>query len=140
MRLTHLGSSSPVSVHFVFIRAQSSSFAGVVSWALIIHAWGSLSSMLSFVVAVAVLGAGSQLLSLGLCCRLWALRHRSWVGFVHGRCMSFVAGGLMSVGCGCRTCVGWGRSWAIDVWGGRCFVVVLLPHHPAGEVAPISWV
>ena len=28
MRLTHLGSSSPVSVHFVFVRVQSSSFMG----------------------------------------------------------------------------------------------------------------
>ena len=67
MRLTHLGSSSPISVHFIFIRAQSSSFAGVVSvlicgrlswfaggclgswagfmsWAFVIRAWGSSSS------------------------------------------------------------------------------------------------
>ena len=84
MRLTHLGSSSPVSVHFVFVRARSSSFAGVVSWALVIRAWGSSSCVLSFVVAVAVLGAGSRLLSLGLCCRLWAPRRRLWVGFVRG--------------------------------------------------------
>ena len=31
---------------------------GVVSWALVIRAWGSSSSALSFVVAVGVLGAG----------------------------------------------------------------------------------
>ena len=31
MRLTHLGSSSPVSIHFVFIHVRSSSFTGVVS-------------------------------------------------------------------------------------------------------------
>ena len=134
MRLTHLGSSSPISVHCIFVHAWSSSFTGVVSWALVIHVWGSSSSVLSFVVAVAVLGAGSRLLSLGLCCRLWALHHRLWVGFIRGRCTSFMA----SVGCGCRTHVGWGRSWAIDVWGGCCFVVVSLPCHPVGEVAPIS--
>ena len=57
VRLTHLGSSSPVSIHFAFVRARSSLFAGVVSWALIIRAWGSSSCVLSFVVAVAVLGA-----------------------------------------------------------------------------------
>ena len=49
MRLTHLGSSSPVSVHFVFIRARSSSFAGVVS--VFVH--GRLSS---FMGGVHVLG------------------------------------------------------------------------------------
>ena len=37
----------------VFVRGW-----GVVSWALVIRAWGSLSSALSFVVAVGVLGAG----------------------------------------------------------------------------------
>ena len=58
MRLTHLGSSSPISIHLVFIRARSSLFVGVMSWALVIRAWGSSSSALSFVVAVAVLGAG----------------------------------------------------------------------------------
>ena len=30
----------------------------------------------------------------------------------------------MFVGCGCRTCVGWGRSWIIEEWGGCCFIVV----------------
>ena len=71
----------------VFVRGW-----GVVSWALVIHAWGSSSSALSFVVAV------------GLGCRLWAPGCRSWVvGPVRGRCTSFVAGGLMCgvvvVGC-----------------------------------------
>ena len=51
----------------VFVRGWSSPLAGgrlcawaegVVSWALVIRALGSLSSALSFVVAVAVLGAG----------------------------------------------------------------------------------
>ena len=38
----------------------------------------------------------SRLVSLGLGCRLWALGRRSWVvGPVRGRCMPFVAGGLM---------------------------------------------
>ena len=27
------------------------------------------------------------------------------------------------MGCGCHTCVGWGRSWVIDVWGGHSFIV-----------------
>ena len=125
MRLTHLASLSPISVHFGFIHAWSSSFTGVVSWALVICAWGSSSSVLSFVVAIAVLGAGSWLLSLGLCCHLWALHHRLWVGFVRRHCTSFMAGGLMSMGCGCRIHMGWGLSWAIDVWGGCCFVMVL---------------
>ena len=63
----------------VFVRGR-----GVVSWALVIRAWGSSSSALSFVVAV------------GLGCRLWAPGRRSWVvGPVRGRCTSFVAGGLM---------------------------------------------
>ena len=40
-------------------------------------------------------------------CRLWAPRCRAWVvGLVRGRCTSFVAGGLMFMGCGCRTRVG----------------------------------
>ena len=40
-------------------------------------------------------------------CRLWAPRRRAWVvGLVRGRCTSFVAGGLMFVGCGCRTRMG----------------------------------
>ena len=134
MRLTHLGLSSPVSIHFIFIHAWSSSFARVVPWMLIICVWGSSSSVLSFVIAVAILGAGLWLLSLGPCCRLWAPHCCLWVGFVCGQCTSFVA----SMGCGCHTHVGWGWPWAIDVWGGRCFVMVSLPRRPVGEMAPIS--
>ena len=83
MKLTHLGSSSPISIHFVFVHAQSSSFAGVVSvlvhgqlswfahnrlrswagfmsWAFIICAWGSSSSVLSFVgTALSWVGGGA---------------------------------------------------------------------------------
>ena len=58
----------------------------------------------------------------------------------------------MFVGCGYCTPVGWGRSWVIDEWGGRCFVMVChgvlccrcvapfvwLPHHLVGDVAPVS--
>ena len=85
---------------------QSPSFTGiclhlwvqVVSWVLVIHAWGLLSSMLSFVVAVAVLGLG---------CRLWAPHRHSWVvGLICRRCTLFMAGGLMFVGCGYHTHVG----------------------------------
>ena len=53
----------------VFVRGR-----GVVSWALVIRAWGSSSSTLSFVVAVGVLGAGLSFMGTG---------------------SSFVAGGLM---------------------------------------------
>ena len=61
MDLTHLGSLSPVSIHgcwLSFVGGHLHSWVGVVSWALVICAWGSLSSVLSFMVAVAVLGAG----------------------------------------------------------------------------------
>ena len=61
MDLTHLGSSLAMSVHgcwLLFVSSRLRSQAQVVSWALIICAWGSLLSVLSFVVAVAVLGAG----------------------------------------------------------------------------------
>ena len=70
MRLTHLGSSSPISVHFIFIHAQSSS---------------SVRSHL-----------GSQ----GLCLSSFAggCLGSQVVVFVHGRgscpgCLSFVRGG-----------------------------------------------
>ena len=91
MRLTHLGSSSPVSVHLVFVCAQLSLFAGVVSWALVIRAWGSLlsalslSSVLLFVVTVAVLGAGLSFvgaasLCMGGGCSFAGGVHCSWLG------------------------------------------------------------
>ena len=32
----------------------------------------------------------------------------------------------MFVGCGYCACMGWGRSWVIDEWGGCCFSVVSL--------------
>ena len=61
MDLTYLGSSSPVSVHGcwpLFVGGRLHSWAGVMSWALFICAWGSSLSVLSFVVMVAVLVAG----------------------------------------------------------------------------------
>ena len=113
---------------------------GVVSWVLVIRAWGSSSSALSLVVVVAVLGVGLS---------LWAPRRHSWSSFAGSVRCSW----LMFVGCGCRTCVGWGRSCVIDEWGGRCFVVVSLwcvvlslrciapftwlPRCPVGDVAPV---
>ena len=60
-----------------------------MSWALVIHAWGSSSSALSFVVAVAVLGAG--------------------LSFV-GAASSFVGGGLIR-----RWCMLFIHGWGADV-------------------------
>ena len=84
MRLTHLGLSLPVSVHFVFVHARSSLSMGVVSvlirghlswftgshlrswagfmfWAFVIHVWGSLWSVLSFVgAALLCMGGGAR--------------------------------------------------------------------------------
>ena len=59
-----------------FVRGQ-----GVVSWALVIRAWGSLSFALSFVVMVVVLGVG--LLFMGATSLFMEL--------VRGQCTSFVA-------------------------------------------------
>ena len=106
MRLTHLGSSSPVSVHFVFVRAQSSSFAGVVSWALVIHACVGV-----VIIHVVVCGRG--------CC--------PWGGVavaVLGAVLSFVGSASSFVG-GVRSRAvyvirGWGadvRGWGADVRG-----------------------
>ena len=58
MRLTHLGLSSPISIHFVFVHAQSSLFTGGGHVLGAHHLYmGLSSSMLSLVVTVAVLGA-----------------------------------------------------------------------------------
>ena len=108
MRLTHLGSSSPVSVHFVFICARLSSFTGVVSvlvhgrlswfargclrswagfmsWAYAICAWGSSSSALSFVGAtLSCVGGGAR--SQAVCIvRGWGLDvHGLWLSYTRG--------------------------------------------------------
>ena len=108
MRLTHLGSSSPVSVHFVFIRARSSLFMGVVSvlvhgqlswfmrghlrswagftsWALVIRAWGLSSSTLSFVgAALSCVGGGAHSQAVYIV-RGWGLDvHGLWLSYTHG--------------------------------------------------------
>ena len=96
----------------VFMHGQ-----GVVSWALVIRAWGSLSSTLSCVVAVGVLEAG--LLFMGAASSFVGGGARPWVVYVVRGW-----GGLMFVGCRYCTCMGWGQLWVIDEWGGRCFIVV----------------
>ena len=118
MDLTHLGSLSPMSVHecwLLFMGSHLCSWVGVMSWSLVICGWGSSSSVLSFVVAVAVLGAGLSFVGAALLFM--------GGGLTHGQCMWFV--GLMFVGCGCHTRVGWGQLWVIDERGGHCFVVLL---------------
>ena len=95
MRLTHLGSSSPVSVHFVFVRARSSSFAGVVSWALVIR-----------VVVVRVVICGRS-------CRPWG-----WVTVaVLGAVLSFVGSASSFVGGVRSRAVYVVRGWGADVRG-----------------------
>ena len=96
----------------VFVRGR-----GVVSWALVIRTWGSLSSALSFVVAVGVLGAGLSFMGAG----------SSFVGGrAHLRAVYVV------------------RGWGADVWcrrGSCCRHVapfVWLPRCPVGDVAPVS--
>ena len=108
MRLTLLGLSSPVSVHFIFIHAQLSLFAGVVSvlvrgwlswftggrlrswagfmsWAFVIRAWGSSSSTLSFV------GATSSCVGGGACS--WAVYVvHGWGLDVHGLWLLYTRG------------------------------------------------
>ena len=114
MKLTHLGSSSPVSVHFVFVRARSSSFAGVVSvlvhgrlswfahsrlcswggftsWAFVICAWGLSSSALSFV------GAASSCVGGGAHSRAVYIV-RGWGLDVHGLWLSYMGGVRAVVG------------------------------------------
>ena len=62
---------------FVFIHGQ-----GVVSWVLVIHTSGPLSSMLSFVVTVAVLGVCCLWAP---CCHLWVVgAHSQAVYIIHG--------------------------------------------------------
>ena len=68
----------------VFVRGR-----GVVSWALVIRAWGSLSSALSFVVAVGVLRTGLSFMGAGS-------------SFVGGRA--------------CPRAVYVVRGWGADVW------------------------
>ena len=51
-----------------------------MSWGLVIHAWGSSSSVLSLVVAVAVLGAG--LLFMGTALSFVGGGARLWVVYV----------------------------------------------------------
>ena len=92
MRLTHLGSSSPVSVHFVFVHAWLSSSVGVVSvlvrgqlswfagghlcswagfmfWVFVIRAWGSSLSTLLFVgAALSCVGGGAHLRAVYIVC------------------------------------------------------------------------
>ena len=114
MRLTHLGLSSPVSIHFVFVCAQSSSFVGVVSvlvhrwlswftrgclrswagftsWAFVICVWGSSSSTLLFVGAVlSCVGGGA---------RSWVVYIvRGWGLDVHGLWLSYTCGVRAVVG------------------------------------------
>ena len=99
MRLTHLGSSSPVSVHFVFVRARSSSFAGVVSWARARH-----SSVGVVVVRVVICGRG---------CRAWG-----WVVVaVLGAVLSFVGSASSFVGGVRSQAVYVVRGWGADVRG-----------------------
>ena len=108
MRLTHLGLSSPVSIHFVFVRAQSSSFVGVVSvlvhgwlswfacsrlrswagfmsWVFVIRVWGSLSSTLSFVgAALSCVGGGARSQVVYIV-RGWGLdAHGLWLSYTRG--------------------------------------------------------
>ena len=108
MRLTHLGSSSPISVHFVFVRARTSSFMGVVSvlvhgrsssftcgrlhswagfmsWVFVIRAWGSSSSMLSFVGATSsCVGGGAHSQAVCIVCG-WGLDvHGLWLSYTRG--------------------------------------------------------
>ena len=106
----------------VFVHGQ-----GVVSWVLIIRAWGLSSSALSFMVVVAVLGAGLSFMGavslfVGGGAHPQVVICGWWGSSAGGVCCSW----LMFTGCGCCTCMGWGRSWIIVKWGGRCFVVVLL--------------
>ena len=91
---------------------------GVVSWALIICAWGSSSSVLSFVVVVGVLVAGLSFMGARL-------------SFMGGRARPRAVYVV--------------RGWGADVWCRRsvsccCHIApfVWLPHHPVGDVAPVS--
>ena len=108
MRLTHLGLLSPVSVHFVFVRAQLSLFAGVVSvlvhrrlswfarghlhswagfmsWAFVIRAWGSSSSALSCVGAASSCGGGGARSRAVYIVRGWGLDvHGLWLSYTRG--------------------------------------------------------
>ena len=91
---------------------------GVVSWALVIRAWGLLSSALLFVVAVGVLGAGLSFMGTGSSfvggrAHLWA------VYVVHGWGADVLR--CHGVSCCCRV--------ALFVW---------LPCRPVGNVAPVS--
>ena len=129
MRLTHLGSSSPVSIPFVFICALSSSFAGVVSvlvhgrlswfacgclgswgggfmsWAFVIRAWGSSSSALSFVgAASSCVGGGARSRAVYIV--------RGWGLDIHGLWLSYTRGVR--------------ALWVIEEWGGGCFIMVSL--------------
>ena len=97
----------------VFVRGW-----GIVSWVLVIRAWGSSSSALSFVVAVGVLGAGLLFMGAGS-------------SFMGGRARP---GAVYIV-----------RGWGADVWCRRgvlccCRVApfVWLPRRPVGNVAPVS--
>ena len=96
----------------VFVRGR-----GVMSWALVIRAWGSSSSALSFVVAVGVLGAGLSFMGAGS-------------SFVGGRARPRA----VYVICG----------WGADVWcrrGGLCCRCVApfiwLPRRQQGDMATI---
>ena len=105
---THLGSSSPVSVHFVFVRARSSSFVGgrvcprsravvlvrarsssfmggFMSWAFVIRAWGSSSSVLSFVgAASSCVGGGARSRAVYVV-RGWGVDGRGlWLSYTRG--------------------------------------------------------
>ena len=91
---------------------------GIVSWALVIRAWGSSSSALSFVVAVGVLGAG--------------------LSFMGAR-SSFMGGRARP------QAVYVVRGWGADVWCHRgvsgCRRIALfvwLPRRPVGDMAPVS--
>ena len=108
MRLTHLGSWSPVSVHFVFVCARLSSFVGVVSvlvhgqlswfvggrlhswggfmsWAFVIHAWGSSSSALLFVGTASSCVGGGVRSRVVYIVRGWGLDvHGLWLSYMHG--------------------------------------------------------
>ena len=109
----------------VFVRGWSSPLAGgglrswaegVVSWALIIRASGSLSSALSFVVAVAVLGAGlsfvdasSSFVSGGARSRVVYVLH-GWGADVCGRWSLYTrGGGRGSSMCGVAAISSWRR-------------------------------
>ena len=108
MRLTHLGSSSPISVHFVVVCVRSSSFMGVVSvlvhgwlfwfahgrlcswagfmsWAFVIRAWGSSSSALSFVGATSLCVGGGARSRAVYIVRGWGLDvHGLWLSYTRG--------------------------------------------------------